>query len=80
MVEPIEDEGEEQQPDPNQLQLYDENGNPQQFFDQDGNEIPFEEVQKMLMEQQMQENEQYGQEEGMQEGDQQQYDYGQEQE
>ena len=43
--------------------LYDENGQPQKFIDQHGNEIPFEEVQQyMMMQQQQQINEQYGQE------------------
>ena len=43
--------------------LYDENGQPQKFIDQNGNEIPFEEVQQyMMMQQQQQINEQYGQE------------------
>ena len=38
-----------------EMQLYDEEGNPQKFFDQNGNEIPFEEVKKLfLMEQQQQ--------------------------
>ena len=29
--------------------LYDENGQPQKFIDQNGNEIPFEEVQQYMM-------------------------------
>ena len=37
-----------------EMQLYDENGNPQKFYDQDGNEIPFEEVKQFLMQQQQQ--------------------------
>ena len=36
----------------NELGLYDENGQPQKFVDQMGNEIPFEEVQKLMMMQQ----------------------------
>ena len=54
-----------------EMQLYDEHGNPQKFYDQDGNEIPFEEVKQFLMAQQAQQmamqeqaamQEQYGQE------------------
>ena len=37
-----------------EMQLYDEHGNPQKFYDQDGNEIPFEEVKQFLMAQQAQ--------------------------
>jgi len=33
----------------NELGLYDEHGQPQKFVDQMGNEIPFEEVQKLMM-------------------------------
>lgn len=28
-----------------ELQLYDEHGQPQKFYDEEGNEIPFEDVQ-----------------------------------
>ena len=34
-----------------ELQLYDEQGNPQKFMDEEGNEIPFEEVQQYMMQQ-----------------------------
>ena len=37
-----------------ELQLYDENGNPQKFYDEEGNEIPFEDVQQYMLQQQMQ--------------------------
>ena len=50
---PADDQMEDQEEDPNQIQLYDENGEPQKFFDENGNEIPFEEVQLMMQEQQM---------------------------
>ena len=43
-------EGEEgQYIDENELQLYDENGQPRKFYDDEGNEIPFEEVKQQLM-------------------------------
>ena len=35
-----------------ELQLYDENGQPQKFYDEAGNEIPFEEVQQYMQQQQ----------------------------
>ena len=46
-----------------ELGLYDDQGQPQKFIDENGNEIPFEEVQRiMMMQQQQQMAEQYGQE------------------
>ena len=35
-----------------ELQLYDDQGQPQKFCDEDGNEIPFEEVQQYMLQQQ----------------------------
>ena len=66
MLEDEQYEGEEAGEQEEELQLYDEHGQPQKFYDENGNEIPFEEVQQFMMQQQQQygqENE-YGQEEG----------------
>ena len=35
-----------------ELGLYDDQGQPQKFIDENGNEIPFEEVQRIMMMQQ----------------------------
>ena len=41
-------EGEDGYIDDAELQLYDENGMPRKFYDEEGNEIPFEEVKAQI--------------------------------
>ena len=46
------EEEEDYEGNPEEFDLYDENGQPQKFVDQHGNEIPFEEVQQYMLQQQ----------------------------